>query len=100
VRWLPFVACALAACESNGPSPRCTADLLPPPPKDKVDVLFVVDNTQGMASALEAGLANSFSQLLKQIDQFAANGHPASYHFGIVTTDLGSGPTQLTPDAR
>lgn len=57
-------------------------------PKGKADVLFVVDNSSGMAPFQQALLA-AIPTL-----EAALKGLPAmpDYHIGVVTTDLGAGP--------
>jgi hypothetical protein len=62
--------------------------------KNKVDLLFMVDNSNSMAPK-QAQLQLRFPQLIKQLDDFAMKGNPASYHIGVVTSDLGAaGNTQ------
>src|SRR6185312_17041534 len=36
-----------------------------------------------------------FPELFMKLDAAAAAGHPASYHLGVVTSDLGAGPETL-----
>ena len=62
-------------------------------PHDKVDILFMVDNSPGAAYKRE--FAGSFPAFVKALDDAAAAGHPASYHLGVVTSDLGAGPYTL-----
>ena len=62
--------------------------------KNKVDLLFLVDNSPSMAPK-ENELKSKFPQLIKILDDFAAKGNPASYHIGVVNSDLGSGPFTL-----
>ncbi len=57
--------------------------------KNKVDLLFMVDNSNSMAPK-QTELQNRFPQLIKQLDAFAAAGNPAWYHIGVVTSDLGA----------
>jgi hypothetical protein len=65
-----------------------------PMPKTKVDVLFMVDNSLS-TSPFQDELRKRFPQLIKTLDDAAIQGHPASYHFGVVSSDLGSG-TNMT----
>ena len=58
--------------------------------KDKVDILFMVDNSLSMEPK-QKELQARFPQLIKQLDTFAAQGSPASYHIGVVSSDLGAG---------
>jgi hypothetical protein len=62
--------------------------------KNKVDLLFMVDNSPSMAPK-QNELRLRFPQLIKALDGFAAQGNPASYHIGVVTSDLGAGPFTL-----
>ena len=68
--------------------------------KDKVDVLFMVDDSGSMAPKQDA-LKTRFPDLIKILDSFAVDtpangttparkGSPASYHIGVVTSDLGA----------
>ena len=56
---------------------------------DKVDVLFMLDNSVSTLDAI--AFPREFPGFLKALDDAAAAGHPASYHFGVVTSDLGAG---------
>jgi hypothetical protein len=60
---------------------------------DKVDMLFMIDSSPGEPYKVE--FRNRFPQLVKDLDNFAFRGHPASYHIGVVTSDLGAGPEVL-----
>jgi len=62
--------------------------------KNKVDLLFLIDNSPSMAPK-QNELRNRFPQLIKALDTFAAQGNPASYHIGVVNSDLGAGPFTL-----
>jgi hypothetical protein len=44
------------------------------------------------ARSRDAGAPIPLSRVRKAIDYAAANGKPASYHIGVITTDLGAGP--------
>ncbi|HEY2749150.1 MAG TPA: hypothetical protein VGL86_31240 [Polyangia bacterium] len=57
--------------------------------KNKVDLLFMVDNSNSMAPKQQQ-LQQRFPQLIKQLDAFAAQGNDAWYHIGVVTSDLGA----------
>jgi len=63
--------------------------------KNKVDLLFLIDNSPSMAPK-QNELVKRFPTLIKALDNFAAQGNPASYHIGVVNSDLGSGPYNLT----
>jgi len=57
--------------------------------KDEVDLLFLVDDSGSMAPKQEA-LKQRFPALIAMIEGFATQGHKASYHIGVVTSDLGA----------
>jgi hypothetical protein len=57
--------------------------------KDQVDILFMVDDSGSMAPK-QALLQQRFGDLIKVLDDFAAMGSKASYHIGVVTSDLGA----------
>ena len=56
--------------------------------KDQVDILFMVDDSGSMAPKQQA-LRTRFPDLIKVLDEFGAKS-PASYHIGVVTSDLGA----------
>jgi hypothetical protein len=64
------------------------------PTKDKIDILFLVDNSPSMEPK-QTELKARFPALVDKLQQFASSGHKASYHIGVVTTDLGAGPFTL-----
>lgn len=57
--------------------------------KNKVDVLFLIDNSPSMRPKQDQ-LAARFPELIKVFADFGAKGSPASYHVGVVTSDLGA----------
>src|SRR5262249_27616147 len=57
--------------------------------KNKVDLLFLIDNSPSMAPK-QAELTARFPQLIKILDDFGDKGSPAWYHIGVVTSDLGA----------
>jgi len=59
-------------------------------PHDKIDILFLIGN-EASTSQYQLDLANHFPLFVKALEQAAAT-HPASYHIGVVTADLGAGP--------
>lgn len=83
---LLLAALMLTACKSGGKPPADMAFVGAFAPHDKVDILFVLANF-AMAPKLSE-LRNRFPQLVKALD----GATPASYHIGVVTTDLGAGP--------
>ena len=60
---------------------------------DQVDILFLVDNSPSMTSK-QAQLRADFGSFVSALQQ-AGTAHPASYHLGVVTSDLGAGPYVL-----
>jgi hypothetical protein len=67
--------------------------------KNKVDILFMVDNSPSMTPK-QNELKNRFPSLIKKLDDFATKGNPAWYHIGVVTSDLGSGQFTLGSGAQ
>jgi len=61
--------------------------------KNKVDILFMVDNSPSM-SPKQAELKNRFPELIKILQNFG-KANPAWYHIGVVTSDLGAGQFTL-----
>jgi len=61
--------------------------------KNRVDLLFVIDDSPGMG-AKQTELMAAFPDLLKILDD-AGKTPPAWYHIGVVTTDLGAGAITL-----
>jgi hypothetical protein len=57
--------------------------------KEEVDLLFVIDDSGSMAPKQEA-LKSRFPTLINVLEDFAMKGHEASYHIGVVTSDLGA----------
>ncbi|MCU1276465.1 MAG: hypothetical protein JWM53_11 [bacterium] len=63
-------------------------------PVTKADVLFVLDNAPSMNNKL-AKLRVSLPRFIEALDAHADLGAPVSYHFGVVTADLGAGPQPI-----
>jgi hypothetical protein len=61
--------------------------------KNKVDILFMIDNSPSM-SPKQAELKARFPELIKVLDNFGKS-NPAWYHIGVVTSDLGAGQFNL-----
>ncbi|MCA1663676.1 MAG: hypothetical protein LC659_05310 [Myxococcales bacterium] len=59
-----------------------------------VDILVMMDNSPG-TSPKQHELMNRFPLLLDRIDELAAAGKTASFHIGVVDSDLGAGPYTL-----
>lgn len=62
--------------------------------RDKVDILFMIDDSPSMAPKQKA-LLGSFPELVTRIQALATDGVPASFHIGVVDSDLGAGPYTL-----
>jgi hypothetical protein len=62
--------------------------------KNKVDILFMVDNSPSMTPK-QNELQARFPELIKILDSFGQTS-PASYHIGVVTSDLGAGQFTLS----
>ncbi len=87
---------ALAGCTSRrtGGQPNlfvvdATLDI-----RRKVDILFMIDDSPGMAAKQDA-LVKSVPVLLQRIDTLASVGTTGSFHIGVVDSDLGAGPYTL-----
>ncbi len=63
--------------------------------QNKVDLLFMVDNS-GSMKLKQQQLNAQFKNLIGRLDDFAAHGRPASYHIGVVTSDYGTGANKPT----
>jgi hypothetical protein len=96
-RLLAAAMLMLAGCGHDGGGHDAGADLGFAPAfaaHDQVDILFMIDNSPGAAYQTE--FRNRFPQLVKALDDAAGVGmHRASYHIGVVTSDLGAGPYTL-----
>lgn len=78
----------LCACSSpDGRTPHDT--VFPTLARDKVDLLFVVDNSSSMAPKQKL-LAQEFTRIGESIRTAATAGKKASYHIGVITTDIGA----------
>lgn len=62
--------------------------------KNKVDVLFVLDDSPTMGPALAAWRA-SLPRLAAALIDLADGRQPVSYHLGAITADVGAGPATL-----
>jgi len=60
--------------------------------RNKVDVLFMVDNSASMAPMSDE-LKARFQEFLKVFSQLAQDGTYADLHIGVVTSDYGAGAT-------
>ncbi len=96
--WAPVVAFATFACVSpplESPNPQVvqqTPIRVAQNIKNKVDVLFMVDNSNSMAAMTEE-LKARFNQFFKVFQDLADKGTFADLHIGVVTSDYGAGAT-------
>lgn len=60
-------------------------------PHDKVDILFMIDDSLSMLPK-QVALQQRFPSLLANAMALADTGLPASYHIGVITSDLGADP--------
>ena len=84
-----MLLCVLAACgienlvrgqDSEIEDPVVVVETFEQAPHEKVDLLFVIDDTGSMAEE-QAALSDSFVALVEAVD-----GLGLAYHFGVVTT--------------
>lgn len=89
-----FAAGCAASPLATPPPPvdTCRADVCIEPSnvKDKVDLLFVLDDSPPMGPAL-AEWRGSLPRLVATLEGYA----PLSYHFGVISADLGAGPAPI-----
>src|SRR5688572_15379707 len=90
-----FLAVSATACDHDiplgvpDPSDRFVEVETEQNLKDQVDILFVIDDSGSMAPKQDQ-LRQRFPDLVKSLDTLAAAGNKASYHIGVVTSDLGA----------
>ncbi|MCU1277990.1 MAG: hypothetical protein JWM53_1536 [bacterium] len=97
---IPIAACAAAALATAcyeppvaTPQTRVTQETpirVPQNPQNKVDILFMVDNSLSM-DAMQAELRGKFGSFLSVFDDLATKGTYADLHIGVVTSDYGAG---------
>jgi len=58
--------------------------------RDQVDLLFLIDDSRSMAPKQEE-LKRRFPELIRKLEELGAAGKKASYHIGVVTSDLTAG---------
>jgi hypothetical protein len=63
--------------------------------KNQVDLLFMIDDSGSMQPKITE-LRSRFPQLIRLLEDFKTQGSPASYHIGVITSDVGSGRFPLT----
>jgi hypothetical protein len=97
MRLLPlflFFLLVLACCTSSRtigqPTLYVRDDTIQLVQRDKVDILFMIDDSPSMAPK-QAALRANFPELVTRIQTLATNGAPASFHIGVVDSDLGAG---------
>jgi hypothetical protein len=101
MKWIFPIFAALASAAGGG----CLAPPVESPPtvtvedryirvpltvRNKVDILFMIDNSNSMAPKQEK-LKERFPSFIQRLRAFADDGLPASYHIGVVTSDMGAG---------
>jgi hypothetical protein len=100
-RPLGFAALALAACTAppvQAPSTTVTQSTpirVPQSPQNKVDILFMVDNSASMA-AMQEELKSKFNDFFTVFTTLAAANTYADLHIGVVTSDYGAGDQDNT----
>jgi hypothetical protein len=87
-------ACYNAPVETPAPKTTQESDVrVAQNVKNKVDILFMVDNSPSMLPK-QAELQARFPLLIKILNDFGKT-NPAWYHVGVVTSDLGAGAFTL-----
>ena len=90
---LALVACLAPPLESPKPVQGRVRTLnIPQNLKNKVDILFMLDNSNSMDS-MQSELRNRFGQFFKPFQDLADKGTYADLHIGLVTSDYGAGAT-------
>ena len=90
---LGLIACISPPLESPLPvSGRVHPIFIPQNLKNKVDLLFMIDNSNSM-DAMQNELKAKFSQFFKPFMDLADKGTFADLHIGVVTSDYGAGAT-------
>lgn len=98
----PFVVLALVSCVNplleEPPPPvetRETRIVVPQSPRNKVDILFMVDNSASM-EAMAQELRTRFNEFFTVFNDLASVGTYADLHIGVVTSDYGAGQASGT----
>ena len=93
---LGALACVTPPLETPKPENAGAATIyIPQNLRDKVDILFMVDNSNSM-DAMQAELKNRIPLFLKPFQDLASNPKGATFanlHIGVVTSDYGAGGT-------
>ena len=88
---IPFMALSLGACDPPSQKPPApTYVAVQRLTRNKVDILFMVDNSASM-EAMAQELRNRFSQFFTVFENLARSGTYADLHIGVVTSDYGAG---------
>jgi hypothetical protein len=90
---IPLLTLTLGACARPSSSPPGEEPIRVPisqVTRDKVDILFMVDNSISM-EAMAQELRNRFGQFFTVFNNLAATGTYADLHIGVVTSDYGAG---------
>jgi hypothetical protein len=93
--WFCFLAAACSHPPVQSPTvvtDQSTSIRVPQSPENKVDILFMIDNSPSMA-AMQDELKNRFGDFFTVFDQLAATGTYTDLHIGIITSDYGAGDT-------
>jgi hypothetical protein len=90
---LALVACFAPPLESPKPNQGRVRQLtIPQNLKNKVDILFMLDNSNSMES-MQTELKNRFTQFFKPFMDLADKNTFADLHIGVVSSDYGAGAT-------
>ena len=88
---LALVACVSPPLDSPKPANNCSVPLrVPQNLRDKVDILFMVDNS-GSMGAMSDELKHRFGQFFSVFDQLAKDSDYVDLQIGVVTSDFGAG---------
>src|SRR5262249_45362628 len=94
--WFVLALAVLAGCSKHAPPMGPTFTVVDDAisMQRNVDILLMIDNSPGPSPKINETI-NRFPQLVKRLDQFATAGLTASYHIGVVDSDMGAGPVTL-----
>jgi hypothetical protein len=96
MRRLALVLVAVAGCTTSrtiGQPSLSVHDETLTPARSKVDILFMIDNSPSVPE--QDTLRRDFPHLIERLDGLATAGLPASYHIGVIDSDMGAGPFTL-----
>jgi hypothetical protein len=86
--------CQVVASVGDTPDQLWTELRLGQSHNDKIDLLFMIDNSPSMAPK-QNELRARFPQLLQALDPTLTGNRPIHLHIGVVTSDLGAGPFNI-----